>query len=642
MSFFTLLRRYKRLTQSVSLLLAAAVLFSSCSSQFATVTIKTDPPVKGRVTATVSGAKSTDVYTVKSFPWNVSIDYDNMPAYVSFSAEKDILKPITINKIYLGSRAHKGWNVAGGWFTALGAISMIVGGFGFIKKGDLKQSYEAPADDDDEHLIPVNVNQAMLLYGGIGMAAGITFLSIGGARAAAKVYAPEQKVYTVRTEANLDRYDVYARQYVEPRLADWQKKGEFETMQEYNYRVTPTTTQAKLDELTQEAAENFIERSGASSKIRYTLGTYDSENQTFMVTSNYGNVVVSVPRSEAESFKRLWNSIRKTPQFGINGVEIALTECKFTDYPKTYIGKADGAAAYAPVDISGSLANLDKVKFTGSDSKLASAGSSTTVTLSRDKIDTNIPRGKENKNTYVVIIGNENYKNADNVPFALNDADIFSQYCNKTLGIPESNIKIYKDATRNDMIMSVEWLKKMADSFGRDKNVIFYYAGHGVPDPGTLKGLLLPTDAYPESVATAYKLDDLYSALNELGVDNVTVLLDACFSGAKRNGGLLASDGQRGVAIKSKESKPEGNMIVLSAASGEQSANPYDDKSHGMFTYYLLEELNKTKGNVTLGDLFNYIQTNVKQQATLKGKDQTPTATSSDKASDWRSRSLAK
>ena len=58
-------------------------------------------------------------------------------------------------------------------------------------------------------------------------------------------------------------------------------------------------------------------------------------------------------------------------------------------------------------------------------------------------VDTKIPVGSGVKgNTYVLIVGNENYKHEESVPFALNDAEVFALYCEKTLGVPEKNIKL--------------------------------------------------------------------------------------------------------------------------------------------------------------------------------------------------------
>ena len=87
---------------------------------------------------------------------------------------------------------------------------------------------------------------------------------------------------------------------------------------------------------------------------------------------------------------------------------------------------------------------------------------------------------------------------------------------------------------------------------------------------------------------------------------------------------MLAS--ARGVAIKPKENLPQGNLVVFSAASGVETAYPYKDKGHGMFTYFLLKKLQDTRGAVTLGELSDYITTNVKRQSVVTNrKSQTPT-----------------
>lgn len=104
---------------------------------------------------------------------------------------------------------------------------------------------------------------------------------------------------------------------------------------------------------------------------------------------------------------------------------------------------------------------------------------------------------------------------------------------------------------------------------------------------------------------------------------NVTIFMDACFSGSKREEGMLAA--ARGVALKAKNGVPQGNMVVFSAAQGDETAYPNREKQHGMFTYYLLKKLQDTAGNVTLQDLGDYITTNVRQQSiVLNGKSQTP------------------
>ena len=110
-----------------------------------------------------------------------------------------------------------------------------------------------------------------------------------------------------------------------------------------------------------------------------------------------------------------------------------------------------------------------------------------------------------------------------------------------------------------------------------------------------------------------------------LPVQRVTVFLDACFSGVKRNGTSLNS--ARGVAIKVKQSNPKGNVIVFSAAQEDETAYSYKVGKHGLFTYFLLKKLKETSGDVTYGELSRYIEDQVvKTSIKENGKKQTPCA----------------
>jgi len=240
-------------------------------------------------------------------------------------------------------------------------------------------------------------------------------------------------------------------------------------------------------------------------------------------------------------------------------------------------------------------------------------------------IDKDIPQTNfDNSKTFVIIIANENYQSVAEVPFARNDGETFKQYCIKTLGIPECNIRHSSNATLNNIKADVNWLKQVIDAYGNDTHIIFYYAGHGIPDESQKTAYLLPVDGYGTDVSTGYKLDDLYATLGNLPSKSVTIFMDACFSGANRNGEMLAS--ARGVAIKAKSSAPVGNMVVFSAAQGDETAYPNNEQQHGMFTYYLLKKIKETAGNVTYKELGDYVTDNVRKQSiVVNGKSQTPT-----------------
>lgn len=251
-------------------------------------------------------------------------------------------------------------------------------------------------------------------------------------------------------------------------------------------------------------------------------------------------------------------------------------------------------------------------------------------------VDENIPEtNTKNNNTFAVIIANENYQSVAPVPYALNDGKIFREYCLKTLGIPEKQIKYIPNATGNQIKAQINWLQTLAEVF-TDPHIIFYYAGHGIPDESSRTAYLLPVDGIGTDVSTGYKLDDLYAVLGKMPAENVTVFMDACFSGSKREEGMLAS--ARGVAIKARSGMPQGNMVVFSAAQSDETAYPNNEEKHGMFTYFLLKKLQDTQGDVTLQELGEYITLNVSQQSILlNGKSQTPCVTpSASLDASWR------
>lgn len=229
-----------------------------------------------------------------------------------------------------------------------------------------------------------------------------------------------------------------------------------------------------------------------------------------------------------------------------------------------------------------------------------------------------------NKETFVIIIANQDYHELSSVDFAINDGKIFKEYCNKTLGIPEQNIKYKENATLNNIRSQINWIKDITKVYNGSAKVIFYYAGHGIPDETNNSSYLLPIDGIGNDPRSAYSLNELYSQLGELSAKQITVFLDACFSGAKRDGTMLTS--ARRIAVKAKSGTLKGNMIVFSAAQGDETAHQYNKKKHGMFTYFLLKKLQETKGKASLEELATYIKEQVEKCSVIEnGKLQTPT-----------------
>jgi hypothetical protein len=242
--------------------------------------------------------------------------------------------------------------------------------------------------------------------------------------------------------------------------------------------------------------------------------------------------------------------------------------------------------------------------------------------IGQSDVDVNIPiTNIQNKKTFALIIGNEDYSsfqmdlNTDmNVEFASVDAKTFKKYLTNTLGVPNENITLLVNATAGQMRQSVARLSAIAEAYEGEAKLIFYYAGHGLPKEDTDEPYLIPVDVSSSNLDYALKLEDVFNKLTEHETERVTVFLDACFSGGARNQGLVAA---RGVRIKPKSPFVLGNLVVFSASSEDQTAHPYREKAHGIFTYYLLKGLQVSNGEMTYGELEDFIRTNVMRKSVL-------------------------
>lgn len=255
-------------------------------------------------------------------------------------------------------------------------------------------------------------------------------------------------------------------------------------------------------------------------------------------------------------------------------------------------------------------------------------------------VDQNIPTSKKSSDdTFALIIANEDYQFVDPVKFASHDGEVFKEYCIKTLGIPEKQVRYCANASYGIISGGVDWLCYALNNFENSRAIV-YYCGHGIPNEKTGDAYIIPVDGKGTNTATCYSLNKLYKTLADTKASNITYFMDACFTGANKEGSMLVA--ARGVAREAKEETLDGNTIVFSASSGDETAMTYEEKGHGLFTYYLLRKLQQTSGNVTYSELAFYIRQNVKKEAFLiNEKPQTPVvATSPDAASTWKTMKL--
>jgi uncharacterized caspase-like protein len=185
------------------------------------------------------------------------------------------------------------------------------------------------------------------------------------------------------------------------------------------------------------------------------------------------------------------------------------------------------------------------------------------------------------------------------------------------------------------MASAVNRIKEIADTYDGDARFIVYYSGQGLTDESSKTPYLLPVDAVLSTLAaTGYSVEKLNKELSQLPAKSTLLVLDASFNGCDREGKMLTA--ARSIAIKAKPNYASGSLIVLSAATSDETAYQYKDKNHGLLTYFLLKKLQETKGDITYRSLTDYVISEVKKQSLSNSKIQSPSIMVSDKLTNWQ------
>ena len=422
------------------------------------------------------------------------------------------------------------------------------------------------------------------------------------------------------------------KQLVSKKTQHWQQQGKFEKSAEYLKRVNDSTRIRQIDFFTQWAIDSL----GQAGKT-WSLNTtdYDADNEIFKLNfTNYPPVIIHVPLNEAESFDKSIGVLQfKSQKFTYGDDGYILMHLDITNPANSKIYSYDKKEAVAfnpdkleltfdPIDIS-----IPKSEIGIPFSEKANVPSNTSKP---SDIDQQLPSASISySEAYVLIFGNEDYTKYNsnlspesNVPFARNDAKSFYNYALNILGIPAENIFFFTDVISSVMKREIEKTCKLANLKDGRADLIFYYAGHGLPDEETKESYILPVDISTENIREGIKLKDMYQKFSNSKARRTIVIVDACFSGEGRNQSLLAA---RAVRMKPQEASLEGNIVVMTAVKSDQRSLPFNQQKHGIFTYFLLKHLKETNGNANLGDLERYLSEEVPTTSLkLFGIEQTP------------------
>ena len=315
---------------------------------------------------------------------------------------------------------------------------------------------------------------------------------------------------------------------------------------------------------------------------------------------------------------------RATREFGF------LPNLKWQRYIEEAINQADADMGNQIVS-SPQLTAFAKTRAGYGDYRTNSPQAAEAVAVKSDVDELPARKAKSDKKAYAIVIGIERYRQKfPNADFAAHDARIVTDYLTKVLGYPEENVitLLNERALKSDF--EKYFGKWLANNVEAGSTVFVYYSGLGAPEPKSGSAYIVPYDGDPAFIdQTGYSLQNMYAALGRLPARKIVVALDACFSGA--GGRSVLAKGARPLVMTLPDEQPlSANMQVMSAASGQQQSSGYEEKGHGLFTYFLLkgiknEDVTAKDGSLEVGDLFDYLKPQVERIARKQfNNEQTP------------------
>lgn len=434
-------------------------------------------------------------------------------------------------------------------------------------------------------------------------------------------------VRMVRPESG---YNIFVKAFVENEIEKWQKKDVGESNSAYKKRVTEKRREEMILILEEEAKDRYLQEISKTFVLDISILNYDRNHQKMILKeSHFGRLSLSVPANESEYFMNTWSEIDLNPELYIVNDTLGLARVNFS-FPNgksyTYINPSilDSMYMGVPYMLTPIYIYGKRTRNTDEDGRLTN-------------IDKYIPECDTiNDNTWVVIIANENYRHESKVRYAKNDAESFKNYCVKTFGVPKKNIRFIQNACLYDFEMLVKWLSGIAKQHGDDAKVLFYYTGHGMSSRRNNKSYFVPVDGSFDKVRSCYSVDVLLDNICALPINSAVLIVDAGFVYYDRfNKG---SDKKQKVSIRSNNQLVNGNVVLFMASQSDETAFIYEDKKHGLFTYFLLNEIQNSPYDIKLGKLFYDVQSKVKTFSLSEFKSmQTPTVIySADMKDKWK------
>ena len=191
--------------------------------------------------------------------------------------------------------------------------------------------------------------------------------------------------------------------------------------------------------------------------------------------------------------------------------------------------------------------------------------------------------------TYFLGVGIDYYKDArlGGLNYAKIDAlrlsDAFAALDGRSVALKANEVLTDRHAGRDDILSEID---RLIDQSKAGDNLVLFFAGHGLQDDKGEFYLGLSSTDLDDLAGTALKWSQVAKRIAGAGV-RITVLMDACHSGAAESGAFATNDG----AVQGLNSSLTDAVTILSAAKGRQFSGESAAVGGGYFTSAILDVL---------------------------------------------------
>jgi hypothetical protein len=229
--------------------------------------------------------------------------------------------------------------------------------------------------------------------------------------------------------------------------------------------------------------------------------------------------------------------------------------------------------------------------------------------------------------SWAVVIGIDQYEAAPRLSYAVADAKALAVALRRF----KFEVREFYNERASRAVLYHELFDELSDRVTEQDRVLIFFAGHGETKQlrnGKQIGYLLPADGNLDILAeTGLSMSAIRDLADALPAKHVLFLVDACYGG-------VAGQRFRGIPKMTenylREVTRERGRQLITAGGVDQQALEGPEWGHSVFTYYLLQGLEKgladlnDDGIIPASELYTYLDQRVFSAAALKGYAQRP------------------